>query len=129
MNSDQVVEYKGVRIVVQRATARIGTKRSVLSYRGAEQAAQDPEEVAVLRTITYPDLTAPVREASGTIELEAGRSVDFSSWPVSFEDFCELPDDLIWAWEKTVYDVNPHWSPSAQIQAEAEKKIERSTDA
>lgn len=119
----QSLSYQGITIEIQRATARIGTKRSVMAYRAAAQAAEDPEEVAVLRTITYPDLTAPVQQASGTLETPSGKVVDFSAWPIAFEDFLELPDDLIWAWEKAVYEVNPHWNPGGLPAAEAEKKM------
>jgi hypothetical protein len=106
-----------VTITVTRATAYTGVKRSMLSYDGMKNSPKtDDDAMRVLRTLTYPDLVAPVKEAIGI------------PWPISFDEFIALPDDLVVLWESAVYEVNPHWSPMGQVEkAETEKKAKRST--
>ena len=113
-----------VRLTVARASAVMGMQRSLLQVRGVEQSAGQPEAVLVLRQITYPDLVAPVVEAEGRVQTNQGETLDFADWPFAFEQFAELPDDLIVIWENAVYAVNPHWNPAGNIEAEQEKKVE-----
>lgn len=120
--------YEQASITIERASAITGVRRSILVYRGSEAAKDEPEELAVLRTITYPDLIAPVTQASGLVQAANVHQdpIDFSKWPIPFEDFIRLPDDMIVAWEAATYKVNPHWSPGAKTRAEeeeGEKKI------
>lgn len=118
------VEYKdgdqAITVTVARANALMGMQRSIASYEGVkdeiDQEAPGPanpqqQAARVLRSVTYPDLTACTVEARGI------------PWPLTFEDFCELPDDFIVHWERAAYQVNPHWNPSGRAnEAEQEKK-------
>jgi hypothetical protein len=39
------------------------------------------------------------------------------------EQVMAMPDELIYAWEQAVYQLNPHWNPANRVQnAEAQKK-------
>ena len=109
LDDDRTITLKLVR-----ATALIGMRRSVLAYQSRSEMKQDePDEaVRILRTVTYPDLIAPVVEQTG-----------FDQWPISFEDFCDLPDDLVVVWERAVYALNPHWNTLPEAQVDAEKKV------
>jgi hypothetical protein len=120
LQKTKTVEYEldgqAVRLTVGRATALVGMRRSVMVFNARAELKDKPVDTAlsVLRTITYPDLTACLVAAEG-IPAE-----------ISFEDFCNLPDDLIALWEDAVYEVNPHWNPAGtpeEVASEAEKKV------
>ena len=127
----RTIDYKGTaKITIIRANAIVATRRSVLAFRGSAQDEEAEEAIRVLRTITYPDLTSPVSKAEGFVELEDGSRISLDTWPISFENFCLIPDGLLLEWETAVYAENPHWSPlAAATDEEQEKKIEKSTDA
>ncbi len=91
-----------VKITVKRANGYAGMKRSMLTYEAVQKNEQNEETdpvIAILRTMTYPDLIAATVTAEGV------------PWPMRFEEFMELPDDLISVWEEATYAVNPHWNP------------------
>lgn len=87
-----------VSVTVSAATVRQGVKRSRLRLEAHQAGDADPD-VAILRTFTYPDLTAATASAAGL------------SWPLTFDDFLKLPDAWVAEWEQTVYELNPHWMP------------------
>lgn len=118
----KTIEFEGIKITIGRANAVSSTRRSVLAFRGSKDSATEPEEIAVLRTISYPDCTSPVISSSGILQLEDGSTLDFSHPPLNFEEFCRIPDQLLILWEATVYEVNPHWNPTPPAPAEVEKK-------
>ena len=94
------------------ATALIGMKRSVA--RASNRLSQSGELASsVLRGITYPDLTSCVVEASG-----------FDEWPISYDDFAQLPEQLVMLWEAAAYDLNPHWLPEIEGE-EAETDLKK----
>lgn len=74
----------------------------------------DPDEFH-LRLIVYPNLIA-------CTELVRG----LEGWPVKFEDFLLLPEELGRAWQGAVARVNPQWyeaaapDPKAQTAATSE---------
>lgn len=123
MSGKRIVTYvmddgQEVSLTVCRATALMGMQRSIAAYQGAVETAEETNEaVRVLRTISYPDLTACTNEVVGI------------HWPISFDEFCGLPDDLIARWEQAVYEVNPHWSLAGQTEPveTREKKVATST--
>lgn len=116
-----VVEYQDdeldVRLTVQRATIRVGIKRTRLQIE-AEKIIDDDWGLHVLRRHTYPDLIAATIEAKGI------------SWPLSFGDYLGLPEPLGVAWERAVYELNPHWLPQPAEGVEGKKtNPTNSTDA
>lgn len=100
---EKTIEHEGgVKITVRRANGYMGMKRSLITFDAVQKNEQNAETdpvIAILRTMTYPDLI------SATVKTEG------VPWPMSFEEFIDLPDDLIARWEEAVYVVNPHWNP------------------
>lgn len=95
-------------ITIGRANGYMGMKRSMMTYQAVEENRKKDETdpvAAVLRTMTYPDLIAATKQVEGI------------PWPISFDEFIALPDDLIAAWEEAVYKLNPHWNPPVEPDA------------
>lgn len=127
----KVVDYEldgqAVRLTVTRATTLTGTRRSILIYKALEEVQKDiqkanedgreePEDaIKVLKTSTYPTIVAGTKQVEGI------------PWPLSFDEFCELPDSLVFEWENAIFELNPHWNPAGNIEAEQEKKVSTST--
>lgn len=87
-----------VTITVVRATARIGMTRYVLANKGYKENEAEPDEaLKMLRVMVYPDLVAATTQVTGM------------KYPLEFDEFIELPEDLINKWAEAVYVVNPHW--------------------
>ena len=87
-----------VAITVVRATARIGMARYILANKGFKENEAEPDEaLKLLRVMVYPDLVAATTQVTGM------------KYPLEFEEFIELPEDLINQWADAVYEVNPHW--------------------
>ena len=116
----RVVEYGDgpdrVRIVVARANVRRGMIRTRLKAE-AQQAGETDPDLLILRWITYPDLTASAIEVDG---LE---------WPMSFDQFLDLPEPLCIDWEAAAYDLNPHWIPTPPDEADVKNAPAPSTAA
>lgn len=107
----RVVEYAeegfAARLIVAAATVRMGIERTLMQH-GARQLGQDdPPQVSLLRRITWPDLVAATVE--GQIN---GRPV----WDLTFDEWLDFPEPLVIAWERAVYELNPHWLPPADDQ-------------
>lgn len=119
------VDGQAVRLTVTRATTLTGTRRSILIYKAMEEMqkakedGQPPDDaIMVLKTSTYPTIVAGTKQAEGI------------PWPLSFDQFCELPDRLVFEWESAIFELNPHWNPAGDIEAEKaeqEKKVSTST--
>ncbi|MFH1555138.1 MAG: hypothetical protein ABII76_09785 [Pseudomonadota bacterium] len=112
-----------VRIVVTEAHALEGMKRARLAAH-AERENEHEEDVdrAILHMLVYPPLIAATVEAEGI------------PWPLTFEQFLELPDTLMRPWEDAVFGLNPHWIPKSdeEMAAQAEedeKNVSRSASA
>jgi len=118
MSKTRVIEYQddelNVRLVVARANMQAGMCRTRLQLL-AESADDDNEDIKLLRRFSYPDVIA------ATVDVEG------IPWPLSFEDYVQLPERLGLLWERAVYDLNPSWLPGWEERAEAEKKVMSST--
>ena len=102
-----------VALVISRASRRMGMARSILIYEAIQANRDEKDQVlAVTRRTDYPDCIACTVEATGI------------PWPITVEQFLELPDDLVEFWGQAVYEMNPHWSPLYQGEKgpEAQKK-------
>lgn len=86
-----------ITIVVQAATALLGMRRSRLIGE-ALRATDDDADVRLWR-LAYPDFVA------ATVQVEG------LDWPLPFEQFIALPDNLVGQWERAIYECNPHWRP------------------
>ncbi len=120
MNGEtKVVKYGKYRVVVGVATVLDGIRRTTLAAKAIaeEQSAGESNDMEyVLRrfahTVVYPAMVASVKEQSG-----------FDTWPIPFDEFCQLPDDFVLQWEAATYELNPHWSPQPPAtEAEVEEK-------
>jgi hypothetical protein len=69
----------------------------------------------LLRIQLYPSLIVSVIEQTG-----------FDYWPIPFEEFLELPEELGIKWEAAVGELNGHWipkpDPGTLEELEAERK-------
>lgn len=101
-----------VQLTVSEATVLVGMRRTRLKLAGdkaEKERAKDGGYDAdrhLLRATIYPDLIAATVEAQG---LE---------WPLEFEDFLGLPEQLWAVWEQAVYRLNPHWLPNQEQSGE-----------
>lgn len=88
------------------ATVLTGFRRGVLQRL---RDADDPNDVALLRRFTWPDLKAAT--TAGHIHWDQG---EINVSDLTFEQWIELPEALVVEWENVVYEVNPHWMPVAE---------------
>lgn len=106
------VEFGGYSVTVSEATALMGMRHSILREEMALQVGKEDDPALIyLRRIYYPALVSAVKEQSG-----------FAHWPIPFEDFLELPDQLAGQWERAVWELNPHWQPGYDPNSNEEKK-------
>jgi len=134
--NSKTIEYTSVggqvyTLVLGTATGEIGVYRTIL-----RQHAMDEEEAAekaagftsadeldlrqasmrVLHTLMYPSMMSCVISQTG-----------FEHWPLKYEEFKELDEELIAEWEVATFELNPHWRPVPQTKEAARKKATRST--
>lgn len=118
------VEFKNESVVaeltVQEATLLIGLRRTrmaqeqdIVIRKALKEGPLDQDEI-VLRKMLYPDFIAPVVDA---VVIVNGETL---AWPLSFEEFAALPEELSIEWQNAVYELNPHWIP--KLSEDAEKK-------
>lgn len=107
-----------IELVVGEASVLMGMARTRLSMMGRAAKEEDPDR-ALLLTFSYPDVIAATKSAEG-----------LPSWPLSFDDFLELPESLLVEWEAVVYELNPGWLLTGQKEdgEEAQKKATSSTE-
>src|SRR3989304_6351262 len=114
----ETIEFGKYKIVVGEATTLMGMRRTMLRVDGIDKIEEVSDDgLRILYSITYPDLIAAVVENDG-----------FSSWPISFEDFLELPERLTRQWETVVYRLNPHWQPGFEDEEKEKKHQNGSTE-
>lgn len=106
-------------VSVREATGLDGMRRQILRSEAFKpdgkglKPVSDDEATQIMRLVSYPDLTACLVSSSGLPE------------PLTFEAFCELPDRLLDAWGKAVYELNPHWLGMEETK-EDQKKVSKS---
>lgn len=106
----QTIEYEGhgltARIVVTAATVLQGAKRTRLRFEGDGE--KDPDR-RLVRLFVYPDLIASAR----SIEISGIEALDF-------DQFLQLPEDLVRQWEDATFTLNPHWLPPSETDEKKE---------
>lgn len=113
MDDIRTITQGDAKVVVGTASALMGMHRSRIREEGRKEIESETDvDRKILRIYTYPDLVSATVEAEGI------------PWPLDFETFLGLPDQLVAAWEGAVYALNPHWLPKAaeQVTEDAEKK-------
>ena len=112
--NQRIIEYNDddltVKITVARATVLMGMTRTRLRMDAAAADEQDLDR-RLLRLFSYPDVMA------ATLDVEG-----LDGWPLDFDDFIQLPEELGARWEEAAYELNPHWVPrSDEDEADAAK--------
>jgi hypothetical protein len=103
------VVYQDVRLVLSEASILISMRRYRLMEEARAVKESDPDR-AFLRESVYPNLVAATVEATGI------------PWPLTFEEFVELPEALWDAWSLANRKVNKHWYESNGEVTEDSKK-------
>jgi hypothetical protein len=100
----RVVTYQNgeltVKLTVVAASILVSVARSLLrtdASKALDANPDAPQAVRILHRWTYPDLIAATVAAEGI------------PWPLSFDDFAALPEELGDLWSRAVYELNPHW--------------------
>ena len=108
----RTIGYGDIKLVVSEATTMIGFRRT--RYLEEAQAIEDddPDRALLRRAFAY--LKAATVEAEGL------------SWPLTFEEYLELPEALAIEWEEAVADLNPHWL-AVPTEEDIKKKATTST--
>jgi hypothetical protein len=114
---------KKIEVVVGRATARMGIRRSLLIYdamdakeKADKEGTKMDQEAYVVSYRTLPDLIAGTMSVTG---------MDF---PMTADQLLDMPEDVVNAWLKAIYAKNPHWDPANLVRREDEKKADSSSD-
>ena len=126
MNDTIIVKYENdgeaVSLTIGRANVLMAARKSVLLFEADKmiKAAKEaetplPPEISLLRSFTYPDDISALLKSEGKLTVCGAdgnpKIIDFSK-PITFEDFCLLPSEILLEWEKAVYELNPHWYPT-----------------
>ncbi len=123
----RVVEYSPYKVVVSESSAEIGFYRTVLADSAFQEESLKDLDVSdlkalsrrLLHTMLYPAMIASVIEHEG-----------FDSWPITFEEFANLPETFEARWETATYELNPHWRPQDledSSKEEDQKKVTKAT--
>lgn len=106
-------EHTEAEIEVRRATVADGARRSRMSADGLKNCGDAEFEEAFTHIRLYPDLLAC---SSGRIVVDG-----VNIWPPTFEQFWQLPEEMVIQWQDAVYQANAHWRPELRGD-ENEKK-------
>jgi hypothetical protein len=100
-----------VTVTVARASIRMASRRYQAIVKGHEidAAAHDPD-LEPIRKYIFPDVFA------------ATVSVEGMKWPMTADEYAELPELLDIEWRKHVYEKNPQWHAPVKDEAGDEKK-------
>lgn len=129
------VEYRdgefNLTILVQQATVRMGWSRAGLTAKFEGQLkslpADQQTDLATRYTVfrTMPELLG----ATISIKNNKGATKKLDK-DVSLQEWFDLPEALVMAWEQAVYKLNPHWvikTPEEQQQGEAQEPGDNSS--
>lgn len=87
-------------------------RKKVIST-STDDAIQDQVD-SIIRFFLYPSLVASVIHQEG-----------FDHWPITFEEFCELPDQFEVLWEEATFEINPHWKPDLEMTDEERSELRK----
>ena len=117
-----IVKYKDseydVTFTVRQATVMDGLTRSVhLAEAYTEPQDDDTSMVKRLQRIMIIH-TLPACLAVTTVEnsAEALKKLDLDA--LTHEDFLQLPEEMVFHWERAVFKLNPHWEVQAPTSEE-----------
>ncbi len=116
----QVIEHESYKVVLSRADVLMGARHTILVSRGIAEGEGEELALRLIRLYTYPACIG------ATVEHEG-----FEEWPPPLEDFCELPEVFVSAWERKAYELNTHWMPdtTGTEEEEEEKNAQSESDS
>jgi len=125
MSTSKTIEYKAdgldVRLTIVQSTVRIGMMRTLMMERAGvpkfdlKKPGEFMNDLMAqseywVESYLYPSLICAVGEAIG-----------FEHWPITLDEFMELPEPFAYEWEQAVFELNSHWKPKFP-ETKAEKK-------
>ena len=91
-------------VTVARASVLAGMQRRRLARAGLKYEADDPD----LRLLCFHHW--PIVKIGTTGGTITQGEIETTVTELTFEQFTELPEDLVAQWYSAVLDLNPHWS-------------------
>lgn len=106
-----IADDQPVSITVQRASAVNSVKRyQLMTQAELANKSETDEAMSFIRLVTYPMAACATIAVSGM------------KWPMTAEEFAQLPEDVYRQWLDAVYLVNPQWMGKAEDKDTTEKK-------
>jgi len=100
-----------VTITVTRASIRQAARRyqAIVAGYEADAAAPDPD-LGPVRKYIFPDVLAATVTVAGM------------KWPITADEYAELPETLDTIWREKIHKLNPQWRAPVEDKAGDEKK-------
>lgn len=128
---EKIVTYQSdelnVTLVISEATVRMNLLRTLLLEESSPLPKEDATETdqvippllgrqmdSILRVFLYPALISSVKSQMG-----------FDHWPISYQEFCNLPDKLEVPWEEATFELNPHWQPDMEPSEQEKEELRK----
>lgn len=105
----KTITYGGFVFTVEQASLQMGLKRELLHQATNRNNVESLETLAI--KLTYPDVSVAVVKVEGDL-----------NWPLSIDEYSELPEDLCSQLERATYELNPTWDVIRSDPAEDKKK-------
>jgi hypothetical protein len=100
-----------VTVTVARATTRMAVRRYRMMVDGEKLDKESPDpDLGPIRNFVFPDV------ASVTV------SVTGISWPMTADEFADLPDAFTRVWRDKAYGQNPQWRESQDKEGDEKKE-------
>ncbi len=130
MKTEVVTHRLGKRkisLTISEATAKMGLLRNLLMESAVaslgtsdEDENLSPEKLAYKNTdriigfFLYPAMIASVKSQVG-----------FKEWPISFEEFSDIPEEFEVKWEEATFRLNPHWKYKDELTEEEVEELRK----
>lgn len=103
-----------VKITVKRASVRVGLQRQSAMAKASELIDKEETDMSEAEKMLYFFLYPTIVCSTDTVVGMA--------WPMSIDEFMELPDVLVSRWSTLAQEVNPHWWGDPDPEPVKEKK-------
>jgi hypothetical protein len=105
-----------ISVEIRRASTKDGVRRYQMMIAGEEVNKTETDEALMpLRLVTYPAVMCATNQCTGL------------PWPITFEEYVELPQIVTDPWVEAIYEMNPQWSGRKEPAEETEKKDKASS--
>lgn len=107
MGTQKQLEWGVLRVIVGKATVRMGARRTEIQLREMADTREGEDFwIRWLRRFTYPSMVAGTLCADGFGFSEV----------MSFEDYLDLDEGIAREWLDAIIELNPHWDPARDIE-------------